>query len=423
MSWLTAAVRIAAILLILALFGWIYGYPLQCVLVGLLCIVAFWLYQMRQADQWLANLHVPPPDLFGAWGDLLRRVYADRRVHRETQDKLQANVNYLQSSFAAMRDGVVMVDAQGAIKWMNHAVGPMLGLHPEDAGQTLTNLARAPEFNQYFLQGDYSKPLQYANGETPARYLRVEITYFGEGERLLFVRDVSEAVRLEKVRRDFVANVSHELRTPLTVISGYLATFLGNRGDFPDRYEKPMRQMSQQADRMENLLKDLLWLSRIESESHGVDRELVDVGGLLQELREELLETNPKRQLALSVDTCAKVLGDYREVYSAIVNLAGNALKYSAEDSPVQITWRESGNECVLDVVDEGIGIETRHIPRLTERFYRVDDSRASATGGTGLGLAIVKHVMVSHSGQLTIDSEPGRGSTFSLHFPKGDAL
>ena len=334
---------------------------------------------------------------------------------------MQSSVEYLEDSFAAMRDGVLMVDKQGAIKWLNRAVEPLLGLrYPDDTGQTLTNLVRSPEFNEYFLARDYTKPLQYLSvGEGRAIYLRVDITRFGEGERLLFIRDVSSEVRMEKIRRDFVANVSHELRTPLTVISGYLSTFLENSQELPQRYVKPLEQMDQQAQRMENLLKDLLWLSRIESEQREDDRDLVDIRGLLQELRDELDEAYPEAQIVLDIETDDKVYGDYRQLYSAASNLAINAIKYSANNHPVTLGWKAQDDSLLLQVRDRGIGIDASHIPRLTERFYRVDDSRNSATGGTGLGLAIVKHVAVAHGASLRIESKLGVGSTFTLVFPK----
>ncbi|MEZ5570023.1 MAG: phosphate regulon sensor histidine kinase PhoR [Halioglobus sp.] len=421
MSWLAAAGRILVIAATAAFLGWLYGYPLETLTVALVGCILFWLYQLQRVHAWLQDPRQAPPDAYGMWGELLARIYLHQRTNREIQDKLQANVKYLQDSFASMRDGVVMVNDSGSIKWMNAAVESLLGLrHPQDTGQTLTNLVREPQFNRYFLSGDYSSPLQCSVGGAKPRHLRVEITRFGEGERLLFVRDVSDAVRMEQIRRDFIANVSHELRTPLTVISGYLGTFIGSADDLPERYRKPLQQMSQQAERMENLLKDLLWLSRIESEKRDERRERVDVAGLLQELREELALSYPQGNVSVEVTTDKKIQGDYRELYSAISNLANNALKYSPAGTPVTIRWYSRSDKCIVEVEDEGVGIDEMHIPRLTERFYRVDDSRSSNTGGTGLGLAIVKHVVAKHGGELKIHSELGVGSTFTLIFPTG---
>lgn len=420
MSWFSAASRIFFLVALAAALGGHYGKPVLAVALALLCLVLYWLYQLRRVQHWLENPERPPPDIYGLWGDLLAKIYLNQRRNRETQLRLQSTVQYLRDSLASMRDGVVMVDDSGAIEWFNEAVQPLLGLRfPDDKGQTLTNLVRTPEFNAYFIAGDYTEPLQYyTNGETRA-HLRVEITYFGEGERLLFVRDVTDTVRMEQIRRDFVGNVSHELRTPLTVITGYLGTFLSDPDAFPAPYHKALQQMIQQAVRMENLLKDLLWLSRIESEEREEKRELVNICSLLEELREELGCASPDREIQLDLKTEHKVLGDYRELYSAVSNLVSNALKYSPDNSPVRVSWREVEEGFALTVSDLGMGIDPMHIPRLTERFYRVDDSRSSATGGTGIGLAIVKHVAAAHEARLHIESQLGEGSTFHLLFPK----
>ena len=231
------------------------------------------------------------------------------------------------------------------------------------------------------------------------------------------MRDVTDRVRLEQMRRDFVGNVSHELRTPLTVIKGYIDTILGMGADLDPRFTRPLEQMDQQAERMENLLKDLLWLSRIESVRSEAKTGQVDVAALLKELREDISKGFPGRDIELQCDTSETVRGDFRELHSAISNLVINALKYSEADDKVVVRWSREGDELRLSVRDEGMGIDPAHIPRLTERFYRVDDSRSSRTGGTGLGLAIVKHVAAAHDAELRIESRLGEGSTFTLVF------
>jgi two-component system phosphate regulon sensor histidine kinase PhoR len=422
MSWLAAATRIGFLVILAALLGWYFGYPWAAVIVTMVLLIAYWLYQMRLIQLWLNDPLQRPPDVYGIWGDLLSQIYQHHRKDREVQQQLQSTVDYLRDSFSSMRDGVVMVDEQGVIKWFNLASEELLGLrYPDDTGQTLTNLVREPEFNAYFLSDDYALPLQYyTTGEMPSN-LRVEITNFDRDSRLLFIRDITTAVRMEQIRRDFVGNVSHELRTPLTVITGYLGSFLDDEQGFSPPYIKALRQMVQQADRMENLLKDLLWLSRIESEEREIKHERVNVRALLQELRDELAAADSPCRLQLQLETDCKVAGDYRELYSAVSNLVTNAVKYSPADSPVTVSWRLHGDKPQLAVIDRGVGIEASHIPRLTERFYRVDDSRSSASGGTGLGLAIVKHVAAAHDARLLIESNLGEGSTFILEFPLRD--
>jgi len=401
-----------------AVLGWYYGHPLWAVSGTLVALVVHWLFQMRRVQFWLQDPEQPPPEIYGIWGDLLSRIYQQQKKGREAQARLQSTIDYLQDSFASMRDGVAIVDHHGVLKWFNDPAAQLLSLRSADAGQTLMNLVRAPEFLRYFNLGDFSEPLLYRTAGDAGTWLRVEITRFGDGDRLLFIRDVTAEVRMENVRKEFVANVSHELRTPLTVISGYLGTFLSDPGGLGPRYLKPLQQMLQQALRMENLLKDLLWLSRIEGEQGLEKHTPIDMGALLSELLDELRTARPERKIELELATDYKVPGDYRELYSAVSNLLWNALKYSKEGSAVKVKWERKNGSYQLTVTDQGIGIDAMHIPRLTERFYRVEDSRSSATGGTGLGLAIVKHVAATHGASLQIESKVGQGSTFRLVFP-----
>ncbi len=401
-----------------ALLGWYYGHPLWAVAGALVGLVVHWLIQMRRVQIWLQDPEQSPPEIYGIWGDLLSHLYQQQKKGREARADLQSTVDYLQDSFASMRDGVAIVDDHGLLKWFNDPAQELLGLRSADAGQSLMNLARSPEFLQYFNRGNFGEPLQYRMAGDAGTWLRVEITRFGDGDRLLFIRDVTASVRMENMRKDFVANVSHELRTPLTVISGYLGTFLGDTDRLDPRYVKPLQQMLQQAVRMENLLKDLLWLSRIESEQGMEKHTPIDLGALLAELLDEIRTAQPERKVELELGTDFKVPGDYRELYSAVSNLVWNAIKYSKPDSVVRVSWKPAEGGYQLTVTDQGIGIDAAHIPRLTERFYRVEDSRSSATGGTGLGLAIVKHVAATHNARLHIESRVGQGSTFSLVFP-----
>ena len=422
MNSVKAGLKIASLVLGAAMLGWIYGYPATAVTITLTAIILFWLYEIDTVQRWLSDPERNVPETHGVWGDLFALIYLSQRKSEEVQARLQSTIEYMQSSLAVIRDGVVMVDEHGVITWFNRSVEPLLGLrYPEDSGQRLTNLVRDPEFNDYFLAKDYSEPLQFeATGTGEQVFLRVEITYFGEGDRVLFIRDISDSVRMEQMRSDFVANVSHEIRTPLTVISGYLGTMEANVEDLPERYRKPLEQMGQQAHRMEGLLKDLLWLSKIESDQNARSDETVDMRVLLQELRDELGEAYSQVTLILELSSEHLITGNYQQLYSAVSNLVINAIKYSGESTPVTISWFAERGKNRLSVTDEGIGIDAIHLPRLTERFYRVDDSRNSATGGTGLGLAIVKHVAAAHDARLLVESRIREGSTFTLVFSSG---
>lgn len=418
-AWLVELRRLVLLSVVALGLGWLVGSPLLVLALALLALLARWLYQLQRLLSWLADTSVEPPEAPGIWGVIYDRLYQVQRAAQKREAQLQSRVDYLQGSLSAMHDGAIMVTAKGAIEWSNTAAERLLGLrYPADRGQALLNLVRLPEFHRYFLAADFDSPLQVALKGEHVQYLQFAVTSFGGGDRLVFVRDVTKEAKLEQMRRDFVGNVSHELRTPLTVIKGYLETILAHAGQLESRFRRPLEQMEQQAARMETLLKDLLWLSRIESVRTQPRREQVDIGALLQELEDELQTSHPERKMVMQLDTTDRVAGDYRELHSAVSNLVLNAFKYSKDDTIVTVRWHREGGHLLLSVKDQGIGIDSVHLPRVTERFYRVDDSRSSATGGTGLGLAIVKHVAAAHRAELRIESTPGAGSIFSLVFP-----
>lgn len=384
-----------------------------------------YLWQLRRVLSWIDQPEAEPPEGSGVWGMMLDQMYAIQRHNRDARSRLQHTVDYLRDSFRSLRDGAILIDQNGNIQWSNQSAERLLGLrYPQDKGQALLSLVRYPEFSTYLLDGDYQQPRVFATPGYPQRHFQVEVSSFGVGDRLILVRDVTRMVQIEQTRQDFIGNVSHELRTPLTVISGYLDTILDNDANIPLNLRKPLQQMSQQAERMENLVRDLLWLSKIEAaEGKRIDQETVCLGSLLTELAEELKTAYPTRDIERLIASDAKVQGDYRELYSAISNLVVNAIKYSPEGTPVVVSYgADEQGVLTLSVKDAGLGIAEEHLPRLTERFYRVDESRSFAGGGTGLGLAIVKHVAASHNAVLSIHSELGKGSEFSLKFPEVSA-
>jgi two-component system phosphate regulon sensor histidine kinase PhoR len=419
-TWMREASRVFFLVLVAAAVGYIFGKALLFVALWVLLYLGYWLNQLRRIQHWLASPDSEPPESTGVWGDIFDRIYNIQRRNSETHSQLQLTVDYLRDSFASMRDGVVMLDGSGTIEWNNKAAEVSLGLsYPGDRGQPILNLVRTPEFHRYYLAQDYDSPLLIQTNDDPVRHLQFEITRFGEGDRLLFIRDVTQFIQLEQMRNDFIANISHELRTPLTVVSGYIATLLEDSGAMEPNLEKPLRQMGLQADRMESLLKDLLLLSYLENTRDEERESLVDFGSLLNELRQEIRENFPNRAVNFSLECDYQLPGNYKELYSAASNLILNALKYSPQESEVRVSWVGEAEEYLFSVVDQGPGITAEHLPRLTERFYRVDSSRSSLTGGTGLGLAIVKHVAVGHHAELRIESVPGLGSHFSIAFAK----
>lgn len=418
-SWRAELRKLLLVLAASGVLGWVTGYTLEMLCIGLSVLSGIWLWQLWLMRRWLQDPDQPPPESGGIWGLVYDTIYGLQRENREARGRLQSTVDYLRSSFASMRDGVLILTQSGAIEWSNDAAEGLLGLqYPRDRGQPVLNLLRWPAFHDYFLKGDFQQPLQIPNDRNSRQILQVEITTFAGGDFLLFFRDVTRVVQMEQMRRDFVGNVSHELRTPLTVFKGYLDTLVSSELFEDPRFQKAAAQMDMQVQRMENLLTDLLWLSRIETVSEDRETEDVNMVAMLEELREELRSSHPDRLVVLELDTTDTVKGNYRELRSAVSNLVINALKYSEDDKPVRVSWVHGDGALVLNVVDAGVGIEEEHIARITERFYRVDESRNARTGGTGLGLAIVKHVAASHRAELIIESEPGRGSRFALHFP-----
>jgi two-component system phosphate regulon sensor histidine kinase PhoR len=317
-----------------------------------------------------------------------------------------------------MRDAAIITDPWGNIAWMNDSAGSLLGISlDKDEGRPLVSKMRLPNFSDYLAVGDFKVPLRIPPSSEQKRCLQVEVSSFGGGDKLIFIKDITEQYKLEMMRRDFVGNVSHELRTPLTVLKGYVENLQSLDSDLVSKIQRPLVQMDMQVVRMEMLLKDLLWLSRIET-IEGADKTLpINMTDLVAEIIEDLRAAYPERKIDTHLEHDDVILGDATELHSAVSNLVVNALKYSGHDDLVTVEWKLDSGLPTLTVRDEGEGIKPQHIPRLTERFYRVDKSRNQATGGTGLGLAIVKHVAVSHNAELLIDSVYGQGSVFSMVF------
>lgn len=284
----------------------------------------------------------------------------------------------------------------------------------------MTNLIRDPAFTAYFGRNVYDEPLHINAPGDSGKRLEILIALFGENERLIIVRDISQLHRLELMRKDFVGNVSHELGTPITVIKGYLEAILDNIQDLDGKWEKPVIQMHQQSSRMENIVKDLLTLSALETGTPSRKQSSFALIQLLSEIVNDARQifAQQDHQFSLSCDENIKFIGDRGELYSAIANLVSNAAKYTPYQGKINILIRLSEDFLEAHVEDNGPGIEAQHLPRLTERFYRVDVSRSSETGGTGLGLAIVKHIVNRHDGELTVSSEVGKGSCFTCRFP-----
>lgn len=413
--------RLAFWMAVATLFGWLLGWPVTAAFVA---IITYALLQLWHANRLLLWLRTEGegerPEAFGIWGALFDYLGRWQQRNRGERERLEATIDYLRESFMSLPFGAVMLDANSNIEWSNAAARHLLGLrYPEDRGQPLLNLVRDPLFVDYYEKRNYEHPLEFHSPLNRKVHLQAHITHFGYGSRLLFVSDITQIRRLERMRQDFVANVSHELRTPLTVINGYLETFADSLEGTNPRWQRAVRQMLQQSRRMQSLVNDLILLSRLETLPQGGGQERVQLRSMLEVIREEALASvTTSRVITLQCDDTLSLVGNREELRSAFSNVIFNAAKYTEENGHIDIRWHADEQGAYLEVEDDGIGIDEVEIPRLTERFYRVDTSRSIETGGTGLGLAIVKHVLLRHQAELVVKSTPGRGSCFVCSFP-----
>ena len=410
------------------LLGLITGEYAWALVLGLTSYLGWHLQQLLRLHKWLRTRQgdEPPPDGYGLWGEVFDNIYHLQRRDQKARARLQAVIDRVQESTAALKDAVIMLDRDGNLEWWNIAAEKLLGLKtPQDSGQQITNLVRDPRFIEYLESHNYNEPLELPSPVSDRLRLQFHITQYGNREYLMLVRDITRLHQLEQMRKDFVANVSHELRTPLTVISGYLETLLDNVEDVNPRWLRALQQMQQQGARMQNLLNDLLLLAKLEATDYPSDNQPVAVDLLLLSIKTDAQALSGERhhRITLEADPHLKLKGSETELRSAFSNLVFNAVKYTPDEGDIHIRWWGDEQGAHLSVQDSGMGIESRHLPRLTERFYRVDSSRASNTGGTGLGLAIVKHVLLRHRARLDIASCPGTGSTFTCHFPSLQAV
>ncbi|MDO6562427.1 phosphate regulon sensor histidine kinase PhoR [Amphritea sp. 1_MG-2023] len=401
-------------------FGFIIGYPgwiLACTLLGW---AAYQIKQFNRLQQWLMRIeHTDVPESRGHWGELFDEISRDQKRQKLRIQALRNVIHRFQQSSAALSDAIVIIDAHNNLEWWNRAAEKLLGMKTQtDRGRSVINLLRDPRFVRYYRKNLYDDPLQLSSPIQHDIVLEYRITRFGAGDRILIVRDITRLKQLEQTRQDFVANASHELRTPLTVIRGYLETFLDQ--ELPGPLQRGLSQMQSQSHRMENLVADLLLLSRLETSAHVADELPIPIHSIAARIREDALALgqDKKQTIELNLEANSILLGQESEVYSALSNLVFNAVRYTPAGGVIKLRWWTDKQGGHLAVKDNGPGIDSIHLPRLQERFYRVDESRSSDSGGTGLGLAIVKHVMLRHGGKLSISSHLGKGSTFTCHFP-----
>ncbi len=425
MIWLRTLFLIALWAIAAFIAQWLIGDPAGWILfsAALAGMLVWRSWRLHLVSRWANNPDTSPPASVGPWDDILAPLYRYTRARARELAETQNTMHGMLAAAQALPDGAVTLNEDFQIDWCNRMARQHLGLRlPADRGHNLLNLLRAPEFVEYAHRASWPEPILVRLGQNgQERLMMMQLTAYASNQRLLITRDVTQIERLETTRRDFVANVSHELRTPLTVLAGFLETLRDMPADAlpAEQREQYIDMMHEQAQRMQAIVEDLLTLSTLES-SPGSDPRAVNISALLQKARQQIEALSGGRHvLEWHIDETLDVLGAETELASALSNLLTNAVRYTPDGGTITVRWeREEDGGARYSVQDTGIGIPARHLPRLTERFYRVDRGRSRAVGGTGLGLAITKHIAMRHDAELLISSEQGKGSVFALRFP-----
>lgn len=407
----------------LTLIGVLLGAPFLLLWLGTFSLLVWNYRQLFRLSDWLTEQRkYYPPEGEGVWEQVFEGIYRLQQRNRRKRNELADVIRRFREGAEAVPDGVLVLQDDLAIVWCNKESIALLGLQwPLDHGQRLDNLIRRPDFIKYMRSKEYLEPLELQSPIDPHSVLEVRVTPYAAAQLMMVVRDVTLIKQLEEMRRDFIANVSHELRTPLTVMSGYLEMFDPDMAPPPAMWSKAQQTMLEQCKRMASLVEQLLALARIENSDKPDFEEEVDISDMLMNIYREAEQLNQEKQhtIALNIDDTLNVIGKEQELRSAFSNLVFNAIRYTPKGGEIIITWQKNETGAEFSVEDNGDGIATEHIHRLTERFYRVDQARSRDTGGSGLGLAITKHVLTRHDSHLNISSKVGEGSIFSFSFSR----
>ncbi len=404
---------------------WIAGF-------GILLALLFNDYEKGyQLETWLRRGD-PTADvnLTGFWGELVNRIRRGFKARDQIAAQHQQRLQEFLSAIQASPNGVLLLDDEGRIEWSNQTAALHLGLHEQrDVGQHVVNLVRDPAFTRYVAQQDFSAEV-IIEGRSPSLSqmlkLQVQLHPYGENKKLLLTRDVTARAQADQMRRDFVANVSHEIRTPLTVLSGFVETLQSLPLSAEER-QTYLDLMAVQATRMQGLVSDLLTLSQLEGSPPPPATECVDLKSMMAQIKSDAMALSAMQgqseqavhALTFELPEHLSVCGARVEIHSAVSNLVNNAVRYTPAGGQIEARWTLGAEgQATFSVKDNGVGIAAEHLPRLSERFYRVDRSRSRESGGTGLGLAIAKHIVLRHGGSFQVQSVLGEGSCFSLDFP-----
>jgi len=401
------------------LVGWIYDRPVWGLLAATLIALGWQIWQLFALEQMLHNKKFSGTRTDnGIWSGIISEVgYLHRRSLKQKK-RYRRLLKELRHSIDSMPDGGIVLNAGFEIVSCNTAAEQLAGLKlRQDRGHRVDNILRDPKFAAYLSSGEFENGVEIRSPVAEGQWLNYRMVPYGAKQYLLLIREVTEHVRLGKIRREFIANASHELRSPLTVISGYLAALVTDT-ERPEHWRKPVAQMQIQADRLNNIVAELLELAQLEADDNVAGHERVDVCSLLEAARKTCVRESQQPAINIDCQSRSVLLASATEIESVITNLLSNAIRHTAQDGVVTLSWSgdEEGGQLVVE--DTGEGIDAADIPRLTERFFRVNRGRSRDDGGIGLGLAIVKHVLSRYDATLEITSKPGEGSRFSCHFP-----
>lgn len=417
------ALRVLSYFTAAMIVGWWFDHVLLAITIAAVILLVINYTYLIKLNQWLwHSKKMTPPNARGLWGHIYDGIYYLQRRNRNKRKQLGLLIRRFREGSEALPDAAVVVDNDGHIVWCNRLARIELGLNwPEDVDRRIDNLIRHPEFVSFFNNDKEDDSIVIESPTNIDKLLEYRMMPYGEKHSLLIARDVTQVSQLEQMRKDFVANVSHELRTPLTVMTGYLE-MLKDTPDMPQSFlEKAYEEMEVQSHRMQNLVEQLLTLSRIEANTERVYEKIVNVPVLLSTIEVEAQSLNKQKQhnIVFDVDASLSMYGLETELRSAFSNLIFNAINYTPKSGKIVVQWQRKDGGARFSVTDNGEGIPEQHLTRLTERFYRVDKARSRTTGGTGLGLSIVKHVLSHHNSRLEISSEVGKGSVFAFSFNK----
>ena len=408
---------VAGLLLLLWIVGIITGMSGWLALAGGLLYLTWNLYHSWRLVCWLDKSGNRLPDAVpGIWGYVYYRLEVRRRKAADRKKQIGSLLKQFKSSTRALPDATIVLTGDFTILWVNDAATEIVGVRKSDAGQPVTNLIRSPHFARYLEEQNYSQPLEMTSQANPEQHLLLRVVPYEGGQYLLQARDITERHRVELMRRDFIANASHELRTPLSVLQGSIEQ-LEQEAAGQQQFDKPLQRMRRQSERMMHILRDLLILARLEG-SRTSAQQLVSLSAVVSEVVDEARvasESMGGHQLQVTVEPEVYLQGEHEDLHAAISNLVINAVHYTPPGGEIRIALTRVHNGVRFRVSDTGAGILPQHVPRLTERFYRVDVGRSRESGGTGLGLSIVKHVLDRYRSQIEISSTPGRGSAFSF--------